>query len=128
MAFTALLLHSNKLRPHHQVLLSALQQISTETCREYSKSSRTRESYAYYVRKGKEFLAGSAAEQHAKKVGVSDNGIETGIWERAFDEPPNRYSAHALVMFLSKKCFEEQQGISTAQAIHAAFANYWDNM
>ncbi|KAK2459362.1 hypothetical protein APHAL10511_008620 [Amanita phalloides] len=31
-------------------------------------------------------------------------------------------------MFLSKKCFEEQRGISTAQAIHAAFANYWDNM
>ena len=109
--------------------LSALQQISTETCREYGKSKRTRESYAYYVKKGKEFLAESVAERREMKVDVSDDGIDTDIWAKAFDEHPNRYSAHALVLFLSKKCFgDDPCGVSTGQAIHAAFADFWDNM
>ena len=71
----------------------------------------------------------SVAERQKNKVDVSDDGINTNIWAKAFDEPPNWYSAHALVLFLSKKCFgEEARGVSTGQAIHATFADFWDNM
>ena len=108
--------------------LSALQQISTNTCQEYEKAKRTQEAYSYYVKMGKAFLAVSVAEQQEQKVDVSHDGIATDLWAKAFDMPPNRYSAHALVLFLSKKCFDEEKGISTGQAIHTAFADYWDNM
>ena len=55
-------------------------------------------------------------------------GIPTDELEKAFDRPPNRYSAMALEMFLVQKCFTDGLGPSTADGIHGAFAAYWDTM
>jgi len=49
-------------------------------------------------------------------------GIPTDELEKAFDRPPNRYSAMALEMFLVQKCFTDGLGYSTAVGIHGAFA------
>ncbi|KAF8969697.1 hypothetical protein BDZ97DRAFT_1794723 [Flammula alnicola] len=61
--------------------------------------------------------------------GPCNDGICIAVLEKAFDEPaPNKYSAHALEMFLIQKCFNEGCRKDTANGIHAAFAMLWDNM
>ena len=106
--------------------LSALRQISTETCKKYGKSKGTQKAYGTQVRKGKVWLAESVARMKEGKE--SANGIDVGLWEMAFDQPPNKYSAKALELFLAKKCIWDGLSQNTADVIHAAFADYWDNM
>ena len=103
--------------------LSALQDISATACKEYGKAERTRKSYAYYVEKGKAFLAECMAEQLPWDA---DGGIE--LWKEAFNGPPNKHSARALELFLAKKCLHEGCSRSTAEGIQAAFADFWDSM
>ena len=108
--------------------LSALKQISAETREKYGKAERTRKSYSSYVQKGRAWLNESVAEhRREEKRGISD-GIDTDTWEKAFDCPPNKYSAQALELFLTKKCLQEGLSRSTGDVIQAAFADYWDNM
>jgi len=40
----------------------------------------------------------------------------------------NEYSAIALELYLTEKCFNEGHGISTGNGIQSAWAAYWDNM
>ena len=55
--------------------------------------------------------------------------IDVSLWEKVFDKPaPNKYSAQALELFLMKRCLQEDHSQSLADSIHAAFADYWDNM
>ena len=107
--------------------LSALKDISAANRTQYGKSQRTQKAYTYQVEKGRAFLAESTKQRREGLVEAND-GIDTDLWERAFDNPPNGYSAQALELFLGKRCFEEGCGQSTGEAIHAAFAHYWDNM
>lgn len=107
--------------------LSVLKHISATACKEYGKAESTRKAYAHYVQKGKAFLAESVAEQLWDADGGVD-GIELELWKKAFDGPPNRNSAHALELFLAKKCLHEGCSQSTAEVIQAAFADFWDNM
>lgn len=107
--------------------LSALKDISAANRTQYGKAQRTQKAYTYQVEKGRAFLAEST-KQCQEGLVEADDGIDTDLWEKAFDNPPNRYSAQALELFLGKRCFEEGCGQSTGEAIHAAFAHYWDNM
>jgi hypothetical protein len=107
--------------------LSALKDISAANRTQYGKAQRTQKAYAYQVEKGRAFLAEST-KQCWEGLAEADDGIDTDLWEKAFDNPPNGYSAQALELFLGKRCFEEGCGLSTGEAIHAAFAHYWDNM
>jgi len=40
-----------------------------------------------------------------------------GLWENAFDRPPNKYSATALELFLTKRCFKDHLSQSTGELI-----------
>jgi hypothetical protein len=109
--------------------LSALEHLSTTACKEYGKSERTRTSYARYVQQGKVFLDEHASDEHAAGGGGDTaNRVELELWKEAFDNPPNKCSADALKLFLTWKCFENENGRSTAEVIQAAFADFWDNM
>ena len=118
---------ANKVEPL-RVSAAALKEASAQNRQSYCKSDRTRKAYTGHVARGKEFLARLVAERRAKDEGVAVDGINTDLLEKAFDNPPNNYSVEALEMFLSWKCFTDGKGHSTAEAIQAAFADYWDNL
>lgn len=110
--------------------LSALRQISAQNRREYGKAQRTQKSYTAYVQKGKAWLAGTVNKlrERVEKGEHMPDGTDVDLWASAFDPTPNKYSAHALELFLTKRCFDDKLGQSTGELIHAAFADYWDNM
>ena len=111
---------------------TSLKEASEQNHQQFCKSKRTRDAYATYTQQGKVFLASLVAERLQNQSGVDttmrDNGINTKVLSKAFDNPPNEHSVDALKMFLSQKCFKDGLGRSTAEGIQAAFADYWDNM
>jgi len=109
--------------------LQTLQKTRT-TCRnKFGWSKSTKSNYAGYIKQGKKFLADIIAERRANGEGaVCKEGINTDLLEKAFENPPNKYSAMALELFLVQKCFTENWGKSTGDGIHGAFADYWDHM
>jgi hypothetical protein len=120
-------------KPEGAASLSELKELSEKSLQEYGKSERTRTAYATYVARGKEFLdyiVGQRREAQAKG-GKQPDDIDTNLLAKAFDKPPNgpnQLSAKALEFFLVEKCFQQNCGRSTAERIHAAFCDYWDNM
>lgn len=46
----------------------------------------------------------------------------------AFTGPPVKCTPVAIAMFMAYKCFTEDLGVSTANAIHAAFIRHYDTM
>ena len=108
--------------------VAALKEASAKNRQDFCKSKRTREAYQGHVARGMEFLASCITERKEKGIDSNSDGISTNILEKAFKNPPNGHSVDALELFLSQKCFKEGCGYSTAEAIHAAFADYWDNM
>ena len=82
--------------------------------------------YDGYITKGKEFLALTVKARHKSQ---EKDEIDTNLLEKAFEKPPNGLSAKALELFLVHKCLgSDACGPSTAERIHAAFCDYWDNM
>ncbi len=108
--------------------VAALKEASAKNRQDFCKSKRTREAYQGHITRGKEFLASCVAERKEKGMDLKSDGINTDVLEKAFENPPNEHSVDALELFLSQKCFKEGCGYSTAEAIHAAFADHWDNM
>jgi hypothetical protein len=80
------------------------------------------------VARGMKFLEDVIAQRRKNGEDLCIEGISTDMLEKAFDKPPNCYSALALKMLLVQKCFTENCGVSTAKGIHGAFASYWDTM
>ncbi|KAM6495111.1 hypothetical protein JOM56_009734 [Amanita muscaria] len=105
--------------------IATLQELSEQSRLQYGKAARTRTAYTSYVRRGKEFLAQLVA---ARRVSYEKDEIDTGLLEKAFEKPPNKYSTKALEFFLVEKCIREGCSRSTAEGIQAAFADYWDHM
>jgi len=109
--------------------LQTLQKTRVACRNEFGRSKNTKSNYAGYIKRGKSFLADIVAERRANGEGViCKEGITTDVLEKAFENPPNKYSAMALELFLVQKCFTENLGKSTGDGIHGAFADYWDNM
>ena len=114
--------------------LEALQKIKESSRAEHGRPKRTRENYAGYVERGKAFLEGLVAERREKfscidhNLDSLDNDIDIDMMEKAFDNPPNKYSVMVLELYLVQKCLTENRGKSTAAGIQGAFTDYWDNM
>lgn len=109
--------------------LQTLQKLRNEKVNEFSTVKNTDDAYNGHVARGMAFLKEVVKERQENGEGMTCSlGIPTDELEKAFDRPPNRYSAMALEMFLVQKCFTENLGVSTAQGIHAGFASYWDTM
>jgi hypothetical protein len=114
--------------------LETLQKIKESSRIEHGRPKRTRDNYAGYIERGKAFLTDLVAERRGdvNKLPVdsldSDDDIDIDMMEKAFDNPPNKYSVMMLELFLVQKCLTEKRGKSTATGIHGAFSDYWDNM
>lgn len=85
----------NKLPP---VNLADLQQTKEAAIKKHRGSARTHESYAGYIKRGKEFLTELVS---AKKKQTGDDELVTDVVDlcllaKSFDNPPNIYSAMAL--------------------------------
>ena len=111
------------------ISLAALQELNQQSRQAYGKATRTIEAYASYIAKGKEFLALTVKARREKGKAIEKDGIDTNLLAKAFERPPNKLSATAFELFLVHKCLGSQEcGPSTAEGIHAAFCDYWDNM
>ena len=114
--------------------LETLQKIKKSSRAEHGRPKRTRDNYAGYVERGKAFLEDLVAErrENVDRIGdrldSQDDDIDIDLMEKAFDNPPNKYSVMVLELFLVQKCLTEKKGKSTATGIHGAFTDYWDNM
>jgi hypothetical protein len=112
--------------------LESLQKNTQAARAKYTNAERTRNAYDGYLARGRVILADIVSERR-KKVSedpkwVCPQGIDTSLLEKAFDKPPNKYSAVALELYLTQKCIVEGLGKSTAEGIHSAFSKYWDTM
>ena len=108
--------------------LNTLQNIRDAHLVEYGKSKNTNKAYAGHVSRGRKFLADIVAERELKGIEICYKGILTSELAKAFDKPPNRYSAVALEFFLVQKVFTKELSKSYAEGIQGAFADYWDKM
>jgi hypothetical protein len=112
--------------------LETLQKVKKSSRTQHGRPKRTRDNYAGYVQSGKTFLEDLVAERWANvDSGHStsdDDNVDVDLLEKAFDNPPNKYSVMALKLFLVQKCLTEDWGSSTAAGIQGGFADYWDNM
>jgi hypothetical protein len=114
--------------------LETLQTIKNSSRAEHGRPKRTRDNYAGYVERGKAFLEDLVAERRENvdrvdnKLDSLDDDIDIDMMEKAFDNPPNKYSVMVLELYLVQKCLTEKKGKSTATGIHGAFTDYWDNM
>ncbi|KAF8333359.1 hypothetical protein F5887DRAFT_893721 [Amanita rubescens] len=109
--------------------LTELQELNQQSRKTYGKAARTVAAYDSYITKGKEFLALTVKARREKGESQEKDEIDTNLLEKAFEKPPNGLSATALELFLVHKCLGlDGCGPSTAERIHAAFCDYWDNM
>lgn len=108
--------------------VTSLKETLASSRAQFGRPKKTRENYARYVARGREFLAVLVKERRESGLDESDDGIVTDLLEKAFEKPPNKFSVVALELFLTQKCFSEGLGKSTAAGIQGAFADLWDNM
>jgi len=108
--------------------LKTLQAIHDANLLEYGKSKNMNEAYTGHIAQGRRFLENIVAERKAKDIEVCNKGIPTTELAKAFDKPPNCYSAVALEFFLVQKVFTEELSKSYVEGIQGAFADYWDKM
>jgi hypothetical protein len=108
--------------------LETLQKVRNEKVNEFSTVKNTDDAYNGHVARGMGFLKAVVKERQENGEVMCSLGIPTDELEKAFDKPPNRYSAMALEMFLVQKCFTDNLGSSTADGIQGGFAAYWDTM
>ncbi|RDB24467.1 hypothetical protein Hypma_008539 [Hypsizygus marmoreus] len=105
--------------------LAALNRVQAAAREEFGQPKTTRSSYTGYLKRGKKFLAQLVADRCARNT---DDGVDTDLLEKAFDNPPNKYSVLALDAYLAQKCFNENCGKDTAGGIQGAFTDLWDHM
>ena len=84
--------------------------------------------YAGHIFQGRKILGDIIAERELKGIDICDKGIPTNELAKAFNKPPNRYSAVALEFFLIQKVYMEELLKSYVEGIQGAFADYWDKM
>ena len=130
--------------------------MATNAKKKHGKAESTTNGYDGHVRRGMEWLATFAQEEQecveerwqaeeGEKLSVDEDDEEDkednmDIGEgdsdvtmdpefpTAFTGPPVKCTPVAIAMFMAYKCFMEDLGISTANAIHAAFIRYYDTM
>ena len=64
----------------------------------------------------------------AKEEGEESDIMMDPEFLTAFTGPPMKCTSVTIAMFMAYKCFTEDLGISTANAIHAAFIQHYDMM
>ncbi|KAJ7923960.1 hypothetical protein B0H13DRAFT_1864427 [Mycena leptocephala] len=96
------------------------------------KAANTKTAYKGYRDRGIAIIADVVVTRKQKEKEDPSwkcpDGIDTDLLEKALKGPPNKHSVYTLGLYLTQKCVVEDLGKSTAEGIHGAFANYWDNL
>ncbi|EDR06825.1 uncharacterized protein LACBIDRAFT_299726 [Laccaria bicolor S238N-H82] len=108
--------------------LATLQKTRNVQVKEVTSVKNTSNAYDGHFDRGIRFLATLIEERRNNSEDICSEGIPTDELEKAFTNPPNRYSAMAVEMFLVQKCFVQGLRKDTAYGIQGAFAKYWDTM
>ncbi|KAJ7611843.1 hypothetical protein FB45DRAFT_843944 [Roridomyces roridus] len=112
--------------------LDTLQSKKDALHKEFSKSQKTRKAYDGYLARARAFVKDITKERRLKEAKTpgwqNEDGLDTDLLEKALEGPPNKHSAAALELFITQKCVVEGCKKSTADGIHGAFADYWDNL
>lgn len=87
----------------------------------FEQESKTKVAWKATEGKG---LSGDGKEEINKDEALLNNDELCG----ALDGPPVESTPQAIAMFLAFKCFEQDNGKSTADGIHAAFIAEYDYM
>jgi hypothetical protein len=91
--------------------LETLQKVKKSSRAEHGRPKRTRENYAGYVERGKAFLEDLVDEMrenvdridHKLDSPDDDSDIDIDMMEKAFDNPPNKYSVMVLELYLVQR-------------------------
>ena len=108
-----------------------LQKTGDEFIKKYTVVKATSKAYQGYIRRGKAFLKQLVSKRRETEGHVHEDqevDLPPNKLEAAFDNPPNKYSAIAIEMFITQKCVRESRKGQTAEGIHAAWCGYWDKM
>ncbi|KAF7793056.1 hypothetical protein EIP86_004161 [Pleurotus ostreatoroseus] len=122
--------------------LETLRERRSTAKKDYMRAPKTTTAYDGHIRRGKAFIAKvvEGARQAAASTETDsaplpaqleadpDEDIDYSLLAVAFENPPNRYSPHALELFMTQKCIEEGLTKSLCDQIHAAFKAYWSSM
>jgi hypothetical protein len=110
--------------------LDTLERMRRQGLKAHRRAPRTQAAYAGYVKQGSVFLCSLVVSR--KAVGNADgrltSDMDLGLLEAALGNPPNKYSAMVLEFFLVERCLKDGLGKSTADGIHAAFNDFWNQM
>lgn len=105
-------------------------QLSAEGKAKHLLATKSVGKYDALVKQGKTFLEKfvTARRSSCDELEHGEEVLDNDVLEKAFDNPPNRYSAKALEYFLVDRCIINGCQEGTAAGIHAAFLFYWERM
>jgi hypothetical protein len=107
--------------------LPVIDKIKERAKQQHKHANSTRKNYGSYVGRGQKWLKAHASATGCRDEEThDDNAYEDPTFRDALEETPNRHSDKALALFISYKCFHEDNGQSTCDGIHAAFKKYWE--
>ncbi|KAG1781061.1 hypothetical protein EV702DRAFT_1193898 [Suillus placidus] len=114
-------------QPTGNTTLPVIDKIKERAKQQHKHASSTRKNYSSYVDRGQKWLKVHASTTSCKDEETHDSdAYEDPTFRDALEEIPNQHSDKALALFLSYKCFHENNGQSTCDGIHAAFKKYWE--
>ncbi|KAG2029737.1 hypothetical protein BDR03DRAFT_987558 [Suillus americanus] len=87
--------------------LPVIDKIKERAKQQHKHASSTRKNYNSYIDRGQKWLKDPTFRDALKQI-------------------PNQHSDKALALFISYKCFHENNGQSTCDGIHAVFKKYWE--
>jgi len=111
--------------------VDALQKSGDEFVKKYMVVKAIKKAYQGYIRRGKVFLQQLVSKRREMQGHMCEDkevDLPADELEVAFDNPPNKYSATVVEMFITQKCVKESRKGQTAEGIHAAWCEYWDKM
>ena len=120
------------MQPTGNTTLPVIDKIKERAKQQHKHANSTQKNYSAYVDRGQKWLkmhasaAGCGNEASQDQETLDGDAYEDPTFRDALEETPNQHSDKALALFISYKCFHENNGQSTCDGIHAAFKKYWE--
>jgi hypothetical protein len=92
----------------------------------------TTKAYLSQVERARKWIAKAAQETEKlaelKPLDSTGPGDFTELFASAFGDIPNKYSPHAVALYLTHLHFDQGLGQSTVEQAHAALKNMWNSV
>jgi hypothetical protein len=99
---------------------------------QHSLEENTQRAYSSRLKQARKWIAEAAKEVEKLAELKPPISIELGatsdVFASAFGEVPNRYSPHAVALYLTHIHFDRKLGKSTVEQTHAALKNMWNSV